>query len=1419
MEAISCIPEESLVTTDLIQTSEPMYRIKGWCEYTLTDDATGVVLREGRSDNVFTTYGMRQLHHQMTFPNYIAISDDERPLGMKRDLTLFKMDGKTPSPTQTPSPTWDSINFIFSRTAMFTSPSSPPRTVHKILAGWHDQASSSLQSMPMAVAYMGISPPISQGSGQSLEIVYRQQFVFPSAKQMRRYGTSVRTAKQCIRALIQVSSNQLYGYTPWQTFGRYYFMDDNARHYFARAGGVNNGVHGSDHTNVVNHQSGDVTNKFGATGRGFVASRYNGVSFLTSVSNNDAKVGTFISAVAAPNASGWEPDDSFSGASYTTPLLGGHPLGTQEGDLSSIFLHPSGESYLYNVVGSVALGQGQLLLKGPYRPDNREIPANKACQVFFEVSGGTDPGTEAEYRIYYGCNRQGDGYMSNKDMYAGGFYLREAFPTSNTTIDPECRHAKTSVCYDGRGHYWMTSRSTNAASGTNRLFGWKGFSIEQVIDRMESDNTRLYGITPGDQLVQHNTDTGMYSPPTLSSNENGLVYYPTRMATAGQQAIYVINNTKPGRYYQRPSGSVSTGSNNFAVSGSDEIHAMWPFVSGSVAADGVTGAGDVGRQIRIVNTTNNGAEVIRTVTAVVDANNVTLDGATFTAESGLTWHWVVVKKRDSVNGLTDRIRVTKYDKTNGRLWAWTDAGIQVSTDHGNTWSSIIANGTGLSTTLAEQCRVPDGRDSNNTCCIGNSGELYWIDTNDGLNKYVGAGPGGTHTRINPIPNIAGKLSVLEFDPVACDIATTEGSLWFGQNYSGADRYFWRLKLSLAFTSGSIESFNNPTNSGVASAMRKGVHNILVAPGGSVNFSNRNGNEGVNWHWYNPNTGTFDYYDYWQSNVDGDVASNGWGVAHVQPDGTTVHFSDVKCRTSAGWMSMWHSWTGTAWVPWAGTGAQFNARYAVSTNGRKKAHTGYQLLRDNIWIAFLQNGSVAQTSEYVTNERFSFVAALGPHRTNIQDLTWYQDATFGAPQYFLEDQPIQTVAGPGGLHVYFEPQVMGNFATLFNKDRALGSSIPEILGNTSRRFGWYPKRTTDTLNGQNGGVVADVTDLTGPDLGGLIAGIDLGSSSLVSKIRLAMHNEQSSVWTSHVHTFDTTQQGRFRVYWSDDNVTFTETPEVAFIAGDGTTPVNTYYKNSYVENNLSYNANGQDHSSNRYRQITFDLEGAGISSGTRTHRYWKVHLYHKAAESNLNNTNFSYGFLYMACFDVSDNAIGIDSALRRPESNNPNFIGGEVRSLSFIQDRVGLSGKTGINSTPDAFADGFTDTVVINTGTFDTGNINTSTDYLAYRHPVTSTFRRNDTGQVGTYHGGAVSESTQVRITSVSTSTITVAKRNIPDSLSNVDWEVRRPALIRNDFAYDVGDVAADQVSGYLSFHDTDVGREFRLIQRYANFLP
>jgi hypothetical protein len=168
---------------------------------------------------------------------------------------------------------------------------------------------------------------------------------------------------------------------------------------------------------------------------------------------------------------------------------------------------------------------------------------------------------------------------------------------------------------------------------------------------------------------------------------------------------------------------------------------------------------------------------------------------------------------------------------------------------------------------------------------------------------------------------------------------------------------------------------------------------------------------------------------------------------------------------------------------------------------------------------------------------------------------------------------------------------------------------------------------------------------------------------------------------------------------------------------------------------------------------------------------------------------------MYCLDGSDEYINISANERVDEAYESNFAGMNPREIFWIQNVHGggdTGGGTVISTTDDGDGDGYTDTVTLDAGLFDTANIDITKDWLAWREPgapaVSGYLRTTDkeglaavrpygdgSGNVARAPQGSQAMS---RIIDIATGgQIIVEDDMIPDNLSGVEWEVRRPAVI------------------------------------------
>lgn len=1360
--------------------------IVGWTEWTLRNE-DGSVAASGVDKNIFTRAGRRDLvsaPSAPSLPGFIAILDDEHPTGIKDDLNCFRSDNPTvsPSPFGTPSLSYNFSTLVKTFTISFAAPS-VPRTVRKIATYW--VTNSDEGGATKMASYLELTPPVVQQTTQTFEIVYRQAFVLQSSgKTLKRWQTfSAQDELALATDMLDGADTGRVNFT-FATFGKYAFIDQGASYRATHQGGNGPGGAGSSFFHLAPNFATQSLWRRGAT-----------MSQAIVNADNDANVGgrgmaAFQRRNEGPSSNALNVDNQ--------KTYGFFPLTMHEGELSDVFAHPAGETYLWNVIGSVALSQGAVEVQGPYRPDDQAVPTHKAFWVTMKTSGDTDLGTEGTYYVVRSSQMLGypyPSYYGAEDNYWLPAMRPRWLVVSTAEGYPNTNHH---VCFDGRDSYWAVTFVTGIANA--RVWRWRAHSNEQIFQNVVEDTTRFFGAP---------APTAGTTYRGCVSDEDGTVYVGREQGAVSPalHSLLVFDARKPGRHYQRPSGIASGGDNTFDVDPDDEIHLMFPFTTSSPT--------DVGRKIRIVNSTA-GNDGVRTITAVNGPNSIDVDGPVLNAEVGMTWHFVCAEER-GLGQLGGRPMELLYDKVNGRLWLITlSDGLQVSTDGGATWSALITELNGLTTALAKSFLNPDGSNRPRTAFLGNDGAVYWIDTNNAINKYVGAGPGGTHTRITiaSLPGFAngftkGTITNINIQRNAVDLATGEGAMWIGQDIV-FQRGFWRLKLD-NFSGAAAEPYDNYT-------IRGGVFNDYLDHGASTFICYPDGRTML---WNPVRSGQWMLHH----TPDLDVSAFGWslqgailpgsgaiGVYDMRPDGRFCSFGTGGMPQSSHYgtpVIYRYDDVAGVWRAFEGSAAQFDARYGTTNGGFRKCHAGWEPIlgpnqSDNLKIRFVQaGGTVAPTDEFVAAERFTFMGFFGAGRTNVQDLTARYDMLYAGAEQKVEEEPIKVVSGRGSRTVYFS-----NTTTIAD-GTALGAANLPIFDFEGENHGWVFRKNTFYDGGAN--VPATVGTSRG-----LQAGIDLGSAQAVSKLRV-------SYWTSKWYYFTryhrtSGDRGRAYVLWSDDNISWTYVPECDFqITGTYPTGPNPGYR--FVYCNMGPTSLDQFAP---FQNLTFDLEAAGISLANRTHRYWKV-LLMRADGGTDHQTRFGG----ISCFNAADEMIGHDYVNDAvDEALDADFAGVWIFGAAWIQDRVGLGGKGGISTIDDGDVDGYTDTVSIDSGVFDTGSISTVTDRLAWKEPGApgQGFIRMRPQQLGGVGGFgfpfANNAQAEARIISVTSSTIVVDRKIIPDNLSAADWEVRRPAPLTGGFARTIGgDFAYDTHQGLLQFADDDIGREFRITKKVVFRIP
>jgi hypothetical protein len=1314
-------------------------------------------------ENQLTRYGERLLVlYGRFFGGWLAVSDDPRP--RTRESSWYVNDGDAAAEVSL-TPSFDNNTLIATFSAALGT-SLSARTIRRI--GLAQAQQVTLTRYGYAFTTMAVlDPPIALAPSEVLTATYHVRHTI-GPKGMFRWDTFSREVRQRMAQADAHGASPFNAYNPTTlisphvSYGSYFFADGGAAYLMSPSGVPSWTTHavGFGDTTAVDMQS---------LLRNWVA---------TTIAASSGKVGAFMSLARGVSGPAWTV-----GNSTGNPTLGGSPLVLpgDRGRVSRVFAHPTGQTNLYaGAGGATSLGAVQVM--GPYRSEHPELPRSRGYRVRIVDAGDTDPGTEGTYVVERGLAALNDVLTGNAYLYGqdGAILHRVVSGLPWTGKSPD------STVYDGRGTYW----SVVADPGVRAyLSSWKGGTDEEVHVDVESDTTRWYGLDHSDSLVVLPSPlaafNGGQAAPGLATDGAGLVFFPVRKVAAGQQALYVLDHTKPGRQYQRPSGVALGGTNTFKVVAGDEVHAMSPFVNG-----------DVGKRIRIVTGPNAG---IRTITARTNDNTVTLDGSALVTDLDVTWHWVLVTKRDQTNGLANNIRTLLYDQANSRLWAFTDSGLQVSTDAGATWSATIDQTNGLSTPQAVQAIPASGYETTGTVVVDKAGAIYWFDVNGGINKYVGSGPGGTHSRITSasLPQYtSGYATMMVYDAVAPHMATDEGALWLGAYTSNR---IWRLDLNLPFVAGSVVAYrgNGIDYDGIGAA-----HCGIAGADGVVYF-NTTSNGWIHW---DPAAGAFDY-----TFPDRALTTPPGGVAAttIKGPGELIY---SPASASGAWARLWglvtyYRWDDVAlqWRPWAGTGAQFDARHGTTNNGKRKCHASWQSIpADGLRVRFVQSGAITPTDEYVADETFTMVGAWGVVRDDdTVDATWRGDIVYGSPMTVREDSRIR-VAQLNGAKAYWAASTTTPIATL--KTTALGSGdLPELTAG-GRSYGATPRRYPGMTSGN--GPCPETHQ--GSNSKGITVGLDLGSAQIVAA--LCVQFAQHSYEPRRIDA--TTFPQRWRVFHSDDNAAWTEVTAARLLSGtSGSTDADPAYQHVDVEMYAGKPANPAAATRPPGHLVTFQLRRSGMSTSACTHRYWKVTFASIDVEDNnlSNNTDSPSTFTAIWARGPDGTALGIPGDMRLDEHVDARWMATAINHAVWIQDRVG-GGKGGISSGPDSFADGWTDTITLDSGSFNTGAISTATDRLAWRHPTTAGFYLPGADKL--LGSPVAAGSTEVRIVSRTSNTIVVDGRVIPDNLSGVDWEVRRPVVV-TPLHPASGELSVDSATGYLQCHDDDVGREFRIVHRTA----
>ena len=1343
--------------------------IVGHVEWTLRNE-DGSIAEQGSGKNVFTRWGKRCLASGM-FPTKLFILADERdtdPLWGNH----FMADLLTPTFVKVNEFANDVSTLTRTFTSVFGLPSAT-RTIRKLALGYSNAVDIGNGSGTMLATHIVLTTPIVQATSQTFEVAYRLTIVLGSqTKGLRRWNTFRPSDERFLaeRYIAGTSTDQNNHHLGHMVFGQRFFVDQDAKY-----------VGGDGYPAIDAALTMTSSTWYGGTMQRSVSK-----SIGATPANNDLRQGAwgFISSQRTQSTQ----DAPLHGATINQ-TFGWSIFATGEGVLTPVFKHPAGQDHYFNVIASVALSQGTVEFDGPFRPDDPNVPWHRGYQIRIIDAGDTDPGTEGTY--IFGCNPVWS-YTFFSWYFLHDTSWRPSTPLART-IDIASGESlgapPPELVWDGVDTYWSAA---NATGTDNRLRRWRAGTNEQHFLTVVADTTRYYGFD------SPQASSGSYS---LASDGAGLVFMIESNATIALQKLFVIDNTKPGRFYQRPSGNVLTANpQTFTVDAADEIHGMAPFV-----------VGDVGKKIRMVDTVSNGSDVVRTITGFNSGSSVDLDGAAFVTESGMLWHWVTVEKRSTGAFASPVTNNSEYDIVNDRLWVFTAAGLQVSLDKGLTWSAVINDLNGLSTSLAQTVLTRDGQVRNRTSFVGSDGALYWIDSNNAINKYVGAGPGGVHTRLTQaaLPGFAngftkGTLSTMIWEQDACDVVDGQGAVWIGQDVAFG-RGLWRIPLN-NFTVGGAVALDWYTmgaateNDYLDYSFQRG----FSVPGGGVIIWNDVRGKPVLAQW---DTGVLEYVRV-STNVSATVGSN-TGPIHVRHDdgGAGLLYSPpyLGSGTNGRWGPAGRSLyryddVASVWRRFNGSAAQFDARYGTTNGGARKLHTTFEKLRDNVKVRFIQSGPAAPVDEFVADERFTCWGAFGTYRTNVDAVDWSASVTM-APSDFKWGEALKIATQPPKLRVAFQN---GGGDALDRPLFAGASHIPELLLAGSSA-GWLPNLVSLYQ------LAGDVPETTSNFASTVMAvGIDLNADAgvvpLISKVHFNFLTSDY-LRMSHLRGVD---RYRIRLYSSDDNVVWAEETAVRYKGnGPGSPPDPSYRYVSvlHVPYGGSAGVNGGDTAfANARWLITFDLEAAGLTVPQRTRRYWKIYL----ITDNGSQTGFTI-FAGIWASDAAGQPVGFDDNNRFSMALDPDLAGYRVEDADWIQDRTGIAGKTGVNTVDDGDGDGFTDTVTINSGTFDTGVISDLTDFLAWHEPGAppDEFYRVGAERSGPWQSPGARSSG--RIKTVSPTQIVLTSRIIPDNLANADWEVRRPATIGSPFPTGPGVISTDGSMGYIQYHPADVAlaREVR----------
>lgn len=1432
-------------------------QLKGIVEYKLRDDETGEVVREGRQENLFTTAGKRMNFWQMQPQSgqYILwIGNDSRTIPADGSSMVRADPVSSINDTeQNVGFTWTGWNFdTLTRVVSeaFPAPSGGSRTTTHV--GWKlygPGATPTNGRHELPYTALEISPPIVQSTIQTLEITYTIVMVLPkSITGLQRFkaigdAAALRRLRYRYTYITPVGGGGVR-LTPC-TLPRYWFVDEGS--YLLGQG--------QDQDSAwFNASWNGVVPALTTPSLSFPGVAVRGGTVVENVSEGNGNApgsrnGAFGMATIYDNTSSVWPNDQ---ASETTLVQ--HeawsfwPFCFEEGVVGpDVFPQPSrtgqggtgSTSYLFNQTGVDKSGQGELEIQGPYQPSSVDpgAPTHWAYRVMNTKDGsvvgaGTEGGYIFQRKNWYSYpwgpqpdvgeippnpntdlvdRAQADSTWGMSGLEQRMFLL-ERNNAAQGTDNPRCIAR---LVYDGIDTFWgLGWRDGDGGGGDHTLFRWRGHTHENIFKGVNNPNLSPLGETGDDAQTdfrfvdQDGNQIGASPsfPYAFTSDGAGLVFYGHRTAgnnTGAANPIFTIDNTQPGRWKQRVSGSADgVDADRFVVDAADEVHDMFPFIGG-----------DVGKRLRITDGANAGVYQVATF---VDSNNVDLyesDGitpATLSADSEMTWHWCKVTKR--TNHGVGELSTLAYDQANGRLWAIGALGVQVSVDDGATWSALVDENGGSIPQFPDagprtnvQVGRADGLATTTPWAIDANGDFYWISnsTEYWVNKLswntTGPGGDGTFSRLGLTTNFPGTnkppgINQLVFD-IGCDNSNGLGAIWVHGDVALVGAPYTQSFFRLTVVAGALSAVNlteyDPT---VLTNMPRHPGWIGVTPGGMsvmattelymrprYMFVPRALGGGLNAAFFDMGA---------SGNPIFGPSGIGYGPLAFRPDGTFLTTTDRNGKNGV-FGSFWNNyfWNDltSEWLPWEGDGTQFDAFYGTTNGGVKVPHTGFEELLDNVQVKFTPaGGGTADTDEFKEGESFVFLATFGPHRTNVEDFSVSSHHSEMGGTYEIESEAVKTVAAnTRPVQVFWNRSVL---------DPAVGS-FKNVTGDTpiqdanTKLWGWEPNRT-QRMEGV-GDSPNEGTSTTGGDFQ---ATLDLGAAPPeIGKIRLMVSTDQNTTNERDYIHFLASQANTLWFGASDDG-TFTD--------GVFTGPSNEYdAPNQRWDNvnevfpegfNIEECANYQltNIFSTQYVGwlIEIDLVAIGMTAGERTHRYWQM-VYNRLTNGR------PIDIYWMEALDPSGNRIGMTANMRVDEADtDPEFAGVLIDEAHWIQDEPNQAPNNPTTVSTAGTPSNFTNFVTVDAGTFNTAKIDITTDYLAWEEPGNtaagflrdagnrdSDLVRGKMGVVNDVHD-RTSKQAMSKITAVTATTITVRDSIIPDNLAAAAWEVRRPIYDGTDYS-------------------------------------